>query len=249
MSFGDVVCAIPARYGSTRLPGKPLLEIAGRPMIEHVYRRAAAAAGVARVVVLTDDQRVGEAVERFGGDWQMTPAECKSGTDRIAWAARSWSDAAVVNVQGDEPLIEANDISRLARHLREHPGDPMVTLATRVGETELHDPNRVKVVLDREGYALYFSRAGIPYPRVPGQAPILRHLGIYGYQRETLMRLASLEPTALEQSEALEQLRALESGIAIRVLEVPRAPIGVDTAEDLRRVEEILNVNPSSVEN
>jgi 3-deoxy-manno-octulosonate cytidylyltransferase (CMP-KDO synthetase) len=234
------VGAIPARYGSTRLPGKPLLPIAGRPMIEHVYTRVARARGLDRVVVLTDDERIAEAVERFGGEWQMTPEDCASGTDRIAWAARSWNASAVINVQGDEPLIDPEGISRIAGHLAASPGDPVVTLATPAEPGEMNNPNAVKVVLARDGSALYFSRSPIPYQRQPGGAAPLKHLGIYGYQREALLRLAGLPPTPLERSESLEQLRALENGIPIRVLVVDRGSFGVDTAEDLERVETIL---------
>ncbi|HEV8580250.1 MAG TPA: 3-deoxy-manno-octulosonate cytidylyltransferase [Thermoanaerobaculia bacterium] len=232
--------AIPARYGSTRLPGKPLLPIAGRPMIEHVYTRVARARGLDRVVVLTDDERIARAVEGFGGEWEMTPADCASGTDRIAWAARRWSAAAVINIQGDEPLIEPEGVSRVAEHLAASPGDPVVTLATPAAPEELGDPNAVKVVLARDGAALYFSRAPIPYPRQQGGAAPLKHLGIYGYQRQALLQLAGLPPSSLERSESLEQLRALENGIPIRVLVVDRGSFGVDTAEDLEKVERLL---------
>lgn len=232
--------AIPARYGSTRLPGKPLLPIAGRPMIEHVYTRVAGARGLDRVVVLTDDERIARAVEAFGGEWEMTPADCASGTDRIAWAARGWNARAVINIQGDEPLIDPEGISRIAEHLAAAPEDPVVTLATPASPEEMENVNAVKVVLTRDGSALYFSRSPIPYPRQPGGFAPLKHLGLYGYQREALMRLATLAPTPLERSESLEQLRALENGIPIRVLVVERGSFGVDTAEDLERVESLL---------
>ena len=243
-----VVGAIPARYGSSRLPGKPLLTIAGRPLIEHVYRRAARAGGLARVVVLTDDVRVAAAVEGFGGEWMMTPADCASGTDRIAWAAREWPDAAaVVNIQGDEPLIDPALIGRLAGHLASHPEDPVVTFAAPATADDLANPNAVKTVLDRRGYALYFSRAAIPYPRRPvgdrggGGAVPLKHLGLYGYQRRALLALAALAPSPLETSEALEQLWALENGILIRVLLTDAASLGVDTGDDLARVAALLD--------
>jgi 3-deoxy-manno-octulosonate cytidylyltransferase (CMP-KDO synthetase) len=244
------VGAIPARYGSTRLPGKPLLPIAGRPMIEHVYARVARAKGLARVVVLTDDERIARAVESFGGEWEMTPADCASGTDRIAWAARGWDAAtvaAVINIQGDEPLIDPDEVTKIAAHLAAHPGDPVVTLATPATPEEMANPNAVKVVLGRDGAALYFSRAPIPYPRHSGAvaAAPLKHLGIYGYQREALLRLAGLAPTPLELSESLEQLRALENGIPIRVLITARGAVGVDTAEDLETVEQMLRANPN----
>ncbi len=232
--------AIPARYGSSRLPGKPLLPIAGRPMIEHVYAQVAQARGLDRVVVLTDDERIARAVEAFGGNWEMTPADCASGTDRIAWAARHWRAAAVINIQGDEPLIDPEAISRIARHLAEHPEDPVVTLAADAQDDEAGNPNAVKVVLSLAGYALYFSRSPLPYPRQEGGARPLKHLGIYGYQRAALLRLAELTPTPLERSESLEQLRALEHGIPIRVLLAERSSPGVDTREDLERVERLL---------
>lgn len=238
-----VVGAIPARWGSTRLPGKPLAPIAGRPLIEHVYRRAAGAAGLARLVVLTDDERIGAAVAAFGGEWMMTPADCLSGTDRIAWAARGWPEGAVVNIQGDEPLIDPAVIARLAAHLAAHPEDPVVTFAAPADAEELGNPHAVKVVLDRRGYALYFSRAAIPYPRravSEGGAAPLKHLGLYGYQRRALLELAALPPSPLETTEALEQLRALEHGIPIRVLLTDAASPGVDTGEDLARVEALL---------
>jgi 3-deoxy-manno-octulosonate cytidylyltransferase (CMP-KDO synthetase) len=235
-----VVAAIPARYASTRLPGKPLLLLGGKPMVQHVYERARRAQGISRVVVLTDDARIAQAVDFFGGEHQMTPEECTSGTDRIAWAAREWDADAIVNVQGDEPLVDPAAISRLALHLEAHPEDGMATLAVPAGEGDLDNPHVVKVVLDREGYALYFSRAPIPFPRHPGGAAPLRHLGLYGYRRETLLRLAALQPSPLERSESLEQLRALENGIRLRVLVVESAAPGVDTAEDAARVGQLL---------
>lgn len=235
---GSIVAAIPARYGSTRLPAKPLAEIGGLPLIAHVYRRACQA-GLDRVVVLTDDERIGQAVERVGGEWEMTPTECASGTDRIAWAARGWDASAVVNVQGDW-ILDPSLIRRLGDHLRAHPADEMATLAVPAGEGELEEPSAVKVVLDLAGYALYFSRAGIPYPRQEGGPRPLKHLGLYGYRRATLLRLAGLPQTPLERAESLEQLRALENGIRIRVLEVTGDAFGVDTPTDLARVRETL---------
>jgi 3-deoxy-manno-octulosonate cytidylyltransferase (CMP-KDO synthetase) len=248
-----VIAAIPARYGSTRLPGKPLLPLAGRPMIEHVYRRVAGARGLSRVVVLTDDERIARAVEAFGGEVELTPADCPSGTDRIAHAARRWpGTGAVVNVQGDEPLIDPEAVSAIAEHLAAHPEDPVVTLAAPLGggaADDLANPNVVKVVVGLDGRALYFSRSAIPYARQPRQprrprqsegATPLRHLGIYGYQRAALLALADLPPSPLERSEALEQLRALEHGMTIRVLLTAAGLPGVDTREDLERVERLL---------
>lgn len=236
-----VVGAIPARFDSARLPGKPLRVLAGRPLIEHVYRRVQQATKLDRIVVLTDDQRIVDAVEQFGGTAQMTPAECASGTDRIAVAARQWNGAAIVNIQGDEPLIEPAAIDLLAGHLRDHPEDSIVTLATPATAEDRDNPNVVKVVVDLEGIALYFSRSAIPFWRGSARPLGLRHIGIYGYQFETLMQLADLEPSALETSESLEQLRALENGIRIKVLQVDHSWQGVDTMEDLVRVEAMLN--------
>ena len=258
----EIVAAIPARYGSTRLPGKPLLALAGRPMIEHVYRRVASARGLTRIVVLTDDERIACAVAAFGGEVELTPAACASGTDRIAHAARRWPGAAaVVNVQGDEPLIDPDAVSAVAEHLAAHPEDPMVTLAApfaTMAAAELANPNAVKVVVSLDGYALYFSRSAIPYARhaaagAPaataedvgaGAAPPLRHLGVYGYQRAALLRLADLPPSPLERTEGLEQLRALEHGMSIRVLLTGPGLPGVDTREDLERVERLLGPAP-----
>ncbi len=235
--------AIPARYASVRLPGKPLRRLAGKPMIEHVYRRCLKAESLSRVVVLTDDQRIADTVSGFGGEVEMTPADCASGTDRIAFAARDWDALAVVNIQGDEPLIDPAAIERIARHLLQHPAGEMVTLAAPIAEHDFENPNVVKVVRSRSGDALYFSRAQIPYPRRAQAAERLQHIGIYGYRRDVLLRLAELEPTPLERSESLEQLRALENGIAIRVLEVASSEPGIDTPEDLARAEALLQAN------
>lgn len=233
----EIVGAIPARYGSTRLPAKALAPILGRPMVQHVYERVAAARGLSRVVVLTDDERIASVVRGFGGEVEMTPETCTSGTDRIAWAARGWSASGVINIQGDEPMIDPGAVTQVAEHLAAHPDDPIVTLAVRAAEDELDNPNAVKVVLDRTGRALYFSRSRIPFPRGEGGWSPLKHLGIYGYQRAALLEFAALAPTALERTESLEQLRALENGMPIRVLETAETSIGVDTAEDLAEVE------------
>jgi len=241
-----VVGAIPARFGSSRLPGKPLRQLAGRSLIEHVFRQATQAAELDQVVVLTDDQRIFEAVSRFEGNVEMTPTECASGTDRVAAAARHWPVTAVVNIQGDEPLIDPQAIDTLARHLKQNPNDPMVTLAAPAKPGDRDNPDVVKVVVDLSGTALYFSRSPIPYRRGSEPHADLRHIGIYGYQLQTLLDLADLPASALERSESLEQLRALENGIGIKVLEVARGWQGVDTMEDLERVESILKAAASS---
>ena len=187
--------------------------------------------------MLTDDERIARVVEGFGGDYEMTPTECASGTDRIAWAAKHWKAAGIINIQGDEPLIDPAGIGRIAEHLRTHPEDPIVTLAADALDGDLDQASVVKIVLDRSGYALYFSRAPIPFPRHPGGAAPLRHLGIYGYQKSALLELASLAQTPLEKGESLEQLRALENGIRIRVLTGAQPSWGVDTMEDAMAVD------------
>jgi 3-deoxy-manno-octulosonate cytidylyltransferase (CMP-KDO synthetase) len=241
----SVFGAIPARYGSVRLPGKALLPVAGIPLIERVYRQVEQVDSLARLVVLTDDERISNLVKTFGGHCELTPADCASGTDRVAWAARNWDASAIVNVQGDEPLVDVGDLTAVVDHLTNSPGDPIVTLATECPEDLIDDPNAVKVVTDRDGYALYFSRSPIPFRR-HGSAPCLLHVGVYGYQRHALLELAELEPSPLEKSESLEQLRALENGYAIRVLPAARPSIGIDTEEDLQRVERLIREQDGS---
>jgi len=236
-----VIAIVPARFQSTRLPGKALADIAGKPMIEHVYRRAAAAKTVSRVIVATDDGRIADAVARFGGEAIMTSPAHQSGTDRLAEVAASLPCDIVVNVQGDEPVLAPETIDAAVAPLITDLSVQMSTLRRRITDAaDLHNPNVTKVVVDRQGNALYFSRAPIPYTR-PGQpaAPAWVHIGMYVYRRETLLRLASLPQTDMERSEALEQLRAIEHGIRIRVVESSAETIGVDTPEDLERVREL----------
>ncbi|HXW07563.1 MAG TPA: 3-deoxy-manno-octulosonate cytidylyltransferase [Vicinamibacterales bacterium] len=238
----SATAVIPARYLSTRFPGKPLVDIAGRPMIEHVYRRASAARSVDRVIVATDDERIAAAVRAFGGDVRMTAATHRSGTDRLAEVAAALGCDLVVNVQGDEPLVEPAMIDEAVAPFTAAPDLQMSTLRRRLDDpAERANPNVTKVVVDRAGYALYFSRAPIPYVRngCP-PAPAYRHIGLYVYRRECLLQLARLAPTALEESEALEQLRALEHGIRIKVVETQHDAIGVDTPDDLDRVRRLL---------
>lgn len=242
---------IPARYASTRLPAKMLAPIAGRPLVQWVWERACAS-GAERVIVATDDQRIREAALAFGAECAITDAAHASGTDRVAEVARQLalaSDAIVVNVQGDEPLIDPALIRRLAAALAEDSSaDIATTLAPIRTLEEFLDPNCVKAVCDAAGRALYFSRAPIPWPRddAPGTRPARfegawRHLGLYAYRVAGLARFASLAPTPLELRERLEQLRALEHGMRIRVLALAEAsPPGVDTLEDLERVCAIL---------
>ncbi len=238
----DIVAVIPARFASTRFPGKPLADIAGRSMIEHVYRRAAASPRVAQVIVATDDLRIAAAVTAFGGNVRLTRPDHPSGTDRLAEVAATLDCDIVVNVQGDEPLLDSGAIDQVVAPFAD-PSVVMTTLYRRIQDAaDLTNPNVVKVVLDRAGFALYFSRAPIPHARDPrgGWPPLFRHIGIYAYRRTALMVLAALEPTPLERTEALEQLRALEHGIRIRAVETTYDSIGVDTPEDLEQVRRLL---------
>ena len=235
------LCVIPARYASTRLPGKPLLDIAGKPMICRVYERAVQADRVEKVLVATDDERICEAVRAHGGEAMMTAADHPTGTDRLAEVAAAYEDMElIINVQGDEPLIDPELINRLAALFEEDRSLQMATVMTPMtDEEEMKNPNNVKVVTDLQGYALYFSRSLMPYPRNAGKAPVHKHIGIYAYRREFLLRYAKMPPTPLEQAESLEQLRALENGYRIRVLPTDIKFVGVDTAEDLALVNEI----------
>jgi 3-deoxy-manno-octulosonate cytidylyltransferase (CMP-KDO synthetase) len=251
------VVIIPARYASSRFPGKPLVPIAGRPMIQHVYERACQARLVDAVLVATDDTRIVTAVEAFGGQAVMTSSAHPSGTDRIAEVAAQRAYDIVVNVQGDEPCIAPLAIDAMIAPLRDDATVAITTLAHPLRHVaDLLTPHVVKVVVDRQGDALYFSRAPIPYDRqawsqVPqvlaaAGAPLTlppgcyRHLGLYAYRREVLLQLAQLPQTTLEQVEQLEQLRALEHGYRLRVVQTMYESVGVDTPEDVLRAEQIL---------
>ncbi len=249
----DFSVIIPARYASSRLPGKVLADIEGRPMVQHVYERALQS-GAASVLVATDDERVKSACEGFGARVCMTSVSHRTGTDRLAEAARILGKSAeriVVNVQGDEPLLPAALIRQVAGNLNAHPDADVATLCQRVAHhDELFDPHVVKVVTDREGYALYFSRAPIPWHRdefmadqvvLPADSMHFRHIGLYAYRVSYLQYFASHPPCALELAESLEQLRALHGGHRIHVAEALEAPgHGVDTQSDLDRVRENL---------
>ena len=230
-----VLCVIPARYASTRLPGKPLALIAGKPMIQHVYERACHAVMPQEVVVATDSKIVADAVKEFGGKVMMTSPDHPSGTDRLAEVALSYPDIdVIVNVQGDEPMIPPEVIDRLAQAFADDKDLKMATLKTLMGEEEYNNPNAVKVVTDQNGYALYFSRSLLPYPRNrKADFKVYKHVGIYAYRRSFLLSYAAYEPTPLEQIEGLEQLRVLENGQRIKVLESKFQGIGIDTQEDL----------------
>jgi 3-deoxy-manno-octulosonate cytidylyltransferase (CMP-KDO synthetase) len=233
---------IPARFASERFPGKVLAPIAGLPMIQRVWAGARQAKRLRSVLVATDDERVAEVCRGFGAEVVLTATGHATGTDRLAEVSRTLSDAIVVNVQGDEPLIEGFVIDAAVATLEEAPGAPMATVIHRAEADALDDPNRVKVVVDRQGFALYFSRAPIPHLRHPGsQTAIWQHVGLYAYRREFLSRYVELDPSPLERAEALEQLRALEHGFPIRtaVVEGWRS-VPVDVPADVARVEALL---------
>lgn len=257
LTESSVLAVIPARFQATRLPGKILADIAGKPMIEHVYRRAEAAARVHAVLVATDDERIADAVRAFGGAAVMTGADHTSGTDRIAEVVRQLPCRAVVNLQGDEPLIEPATIDAAVAPLVDEPTAEMSTVSRPFASAdEFHSPHVVKVVTNLAGDALYFSRAPIPasvpsaaspyalratrdkLAAVPSEARA--HVGLYVYRRDILLKLASLPPAALELLESLEQLRALAHGIRIRVVHTRHVAAGVDTPADLERVRQLM---------
>ncbi|MCH7921535.1 MAG: 3-deoxy-manno-octulosonate cytidylyltransferase [Nitrospinae bacterium] len=248
---------IPARFGSTRFPGKPLVDVAGRPLIAHVVERCREAELVGRIIVATDDERIMGAAEASGAEAVMTNPSHPSGTDRVAEVAAGLSSELIVNVQGDEPIIAPDAIDAAIAPLLGDPTIPISTLMVRLTEpSELFNPNVTKVVIDRHGFALYFSRWPIPYirqawPNIFEEGrerasewvdafPWYKHVGLYVYRREVLLELAELEPTALEEAEGLEQLRALAHGYTIKVVETEHDSIGVDTPEDVALVEAIL---------
>ena len=227
-----VLCVIPARYASTRLPGKPLSMIAGKPMIQHVYERACQAQLPNEVVVATDNELVEKAVLNFGGKAVMTSPDHPSGTDRLAEVALMYPDVdVIVNVQGDEPMIPPEVIDRLAEAFNSDADLNMATMKVVMDEEDYENPAAVKVVTDQQGYALYFSRSLMPYPRnKPEGFKVFKHVGIYAYRRNFLLKYAALAPTPLEKAESLEQLRALENGYKIKVLESDFQGIGAFTA-------------------
>jgi 3-deoxy-manno-octulosonate cytidylyltransferase (CMP-KDO synthetase) len=239
--LGRTCVIIPARYGASRFPGKLLADLAGKPLICHVAERALEARGVDVVAVATDDARIAAAAERCGARAVLT-AEARTGTDRVAQAARRLAPRPeiVVNLQGDEPLIEPQAIEALLAAMAD-PAVEMATLARPLAEGELERPQVVKVVCDASGHALYFSRAAIPHRRAGGASPLARaHVGIYGFREPFLQQFAAMEPGSLEAEESLEQLRALERGHRIRVVETTYGGFGVDTPEDLERARSLL---------
>ena len=244
MSDPQVVVVIPSRYASSRLPGKPLVSLAGKPMVQRVYERAKLAQTVTRVVVATDDQRIVETVTAIGGEARMTRSDHRTGTERIAEVAAHEPGDIFVNVQGDEPLIDPAAIDTAVGALVEEPQAQIATVATPIRHAgDIMDPNVVKTVLDFESNALYFSRAPIPWIRDTQQkvhVKYWKHLGLYVFQRDALLEYPTLPHGELEKIEQLEQLRWLENGWKIRVAEVAHDSVSVDVPEDVVRVEKLL---------
>ncbi len=238
------IAVIPARYGSTRLEGKPLADILGRPMIQWVYENVEAAGRVEKVIVATDDERIGATARGFGAEVVMTSSGCRTGTERVAEVAGSVDASVVVNVQADEPFVEPALIDRLVEAMEDESVDIATPMTPIRDEHSADNPNVVKVVTDRRGFALYFSRSPIPYRRHQTSFTLYKHIGIYVYRKEVLLRISGLRPTPLEEAEGLEQLRALEHGYRVRLVESSRDAISVDTREDLeeaRRFAQRLN--------
>jgi 3-deoxy-manno-octulosonate cytidylyltransferase (CMP-KDO synthetase) len=244
MSSAEIVIVIPARYGATRLPGKPLVSIAGTSMIQRVYERAKLSKMATHVIVATDDERIMTEVEKFGGEARMTRTEHRTGTERVAEVAAHTEAQIFVNVQGDEPLLNPEVVDAAVSALLEEPAASIATVATPIKVPgDIMDPNIVKTVLDFDDNALYFSRAPIPWVRDTGgkvQARHLKHLGLYVFQRDALLEYPTLPQGDLEKIEQLEQLRWLENGWKIRVAEVEHDSVSVDVPEDVERVEKLL---------
>jgi len=228
---------IPVRYQSERFPGKPLALINGKPMIQRIYESAAKATLLDQLIVATDDKRISDVAKSFGADVRMTSLQHNSGTDRVAEVAKEIKTPIIINIQGDEPLLREEMIDDLVNALQDE-AIPMATLAARVLDLNLlEDSNTIKVITDKDGYALYFSRSPLPFK---ASDYFLQHIGIYGYQREFLVAFSQMEQTRLEKAEKLEQLRALENGFRIKIIETPFLTIGVDSPQDIIKVEDYL---------
>lgn len=252
-----IVAVIPARYASTRFEGKPLAEILGKPMIQWVYEGVCQSKLIDRVIVATDDHRILEAVEQFGGNGVMTSSAHATGSDRVAEVARKLRAEIIINVQGDEPLLKGSIIDKAIKPLLKDPSIPLSTLMTRIEEVkDWLSPNVVKVVVNQKGFALYFSRSPIPFPRDLNVEKLLaassrersplphrafKHIGVYVYRRDFLLRYSKMKHTPLEKLEKLEQLRALQNGFLIKVTPVDYEPLSVDTPEDLKKVVSFLS--------
>jgi len=244
-----ILGVIPARYASSRFPGKALATLDSRSMLQHVHERVSMARYLTRVIIATDDRRIFDEARRFGANVRLTRDNHVSGTDRVAEVASAYEDSElVVNIQGDEPLIDPNAIDAAVLPLLEEPAIPMATLKKRIEDpAEISDPNVVKVVTDRFENAIYFSRATIPFSRDGQPVPLYKHVGLYVYRRDFLLRYSELPMGPLEQIEQLEQLRALENGFRIRVVETDYESLGVDTPADLERVRALILAGRAAV--
>ena len=243
MNLPKILGVIPSRYASTRLPGKPLLDICGKPMVEHVYRRAVLSGVFFRVVIATDDERIYNAAEKFGGDVFMTRADHPDGSSRVAEVARSIDTDYVINIQGDEPMLDPRMLRELAEGIVLDPSADSATVCVPItNEKDFYNPNIVKVVTDQKGRALYFSRSPIPFKRNLTECPVWEHLGIYAFTKEFLLKLVDLPLTPLMEAESLEQLRILEHGYTMAVIPTKYPSMGpnVNTEEDLQTVRNIL---------
>lgn len=247
--MGKTAIIIPARYGSSRLEGKPLLKVLDKPVIQWVYEKAQMAKLADMIIVATDDERIFDCVKSFGGNVEMTSVNHKCGSDRIREVVERHSEIDyIVNLQGDEPLIEPESIDAVARNVQQ---DEMADISTLIRclktEEEINNPNLVKCVIDNNGFALYFSRSKIPYERNVNEYNFYGHLGIYGYKRQALLKMTSLAQTPLEKTESLEQLRALENGMKIKTSVVDFVPVGIDTKDDLEKFREIVSRKLSKI--
>ena len=240
--MGKTAIIIPARYGSSRLEGKPLIKVLDKPIIQLVWEKAKKCTNADLVIIATDDKRIFNAVKDFGGDVEMTSTEHKSGSDRIAEVASRHPEIdIIVNLQGDEPLINLDDIDAVIAGVRDDASVDISTLVREIKEDdEAINPNLVKCVFDVNNYALYFSRSKIPFERNINESKIYGHLGIYGYRKESLFKMTKLSQTNLERAESLEQLRALQSGMRIKIAITENIPVGIDTIEDLEHFKKLV---------
>jgi 3-deoxy-manno-octulosonate cytidylyltransferase (CMP-KDO synthetase) len=242
--MGKTAIIIPARYGSSRLEGKPLIKVEGKPIIQWVYEKAQMAKLANLIIVATDDERIFDAVKSFGGNVEMTSTEHKCGSDRIKEVVMRHPEISyIVNLQGDEPLIKPESIDEVAKHVINDETADISTLIRKISPQEAENPNLVKCVVDNFGFALYFSRSKIPFERNSGKADFYGHLGIYGYKREALIKMTELPQSTYEQAESLEQLRALQNGMKIKTSVVDFVPVGIDTIEDLEKFKKIMAKN------
>lgn len=236
------VIIIPARYGSSRLEGKPLLEVNDKPIIQWVYEKAKEVDGVDEVIVATDDERIFNAVEKFGGKVEMTSTEHKCGSDRIKEVVdRHPEFEYIINLQGDEPMIKKENIEAVIDGVKNHHADISTLIRPIEDKNEVDNSNLVKCVIDNNGFALYFSRSKIPFERKENPIPFFGHIGIYGYRRDALVKMTTSEQTSLEIAESLEQLRALQMGMKIKTAIVKEKPVGIDTIEDYEEFKRLVS--------